>query len=168
MARLLEEVPEITGLTFRIHVEGGVSEGDYDFWREAFAGVDAAGRPVEIDMHAKGLDHETLDMARASGMPVAVSPKYLAEHMGLPYHHFGDPRTRVPAEGGRTNREKLSVGTPPFHTQQLRRLPAGRARLDTVLYRMWPGTQRVLTWGDPVFAAAYGRRPASATPTASN
>ena len=40
--RLLTEVPEITGLTFRVHVEGGIAEGDYGFWREAFAGVAAA------------------------------------------------------------------------------------------------------------------------------
>src|SRR5262249_54835659 len=26
-----------------------------------------------------------------------------------------------------------------------------------VLFRMWPGTQRMLLWGDPAMAAAYGR-----------
>ena len=26
-----------------------------------------------------------------------------------------------------------------------------------ILHRIWPGTQRVLLWGDPKFAAAYGR-----------
>ena len=26
-----------------------------------------------------------------------------------------------------------------------------------VLFRIWPGTQRVLLWGDPVLAAGYGR-----------
>src|SRR5690606_28800260 len=26
-----------------------------------------------------------------------------------------------------------------------------------VLFRIWPGTQRVLLWGDPEFAAGYGR-----------
>ncbi len=26
-----------------------------------------------------------------------------------------------------------------------------------IVYRVWPGTQRVLLWGDPTFAAGYGR-----------
>ena len=27
----------------------------------------------------------------------------------------------------------------------------------SVMFRMWPGTQRLLLWGDPEFAAAYGK-----------
>ena len=80
---LLREVPEITGLTFRIHVEGGISEGDYDFWRLVFGAIREAGRPIVIDMHAKGLDETTLNVGLETGMPVCVSPKYLAEHVGL-------------------------------------------------------------------------------------
>ena len=156
VARLLQEVPQITGLTFRIHVEGGVSEGDYDFWRKVWDGVKTAGRPIEIDMHAKGLDDETLDMARESGMPVAVSPKYLAEHMGLPYHTSAIREREYPPKIAVTNREKLSVGSRRFTRQSYGDfLRVGRDW--KVTHRIWPGTQRVLTWGDPAFAAAYGR-----------
>ena len=153
---LLREVPQITGLTFRVHVEGGIAEGEYGFWQEAFAGVKAAGRPVEIDMHGKGLDWKMIDIARATGMPVAASPKYLAEHMGPPYHQSAIRNKEYPPEIARSEREQLSEGSRKF----LRYSYGDLLRKDKdfkVLYRIWPGTQRVLLWGDPAFAAGYGR-----------
>jgi len=156
VAMLLAEVPEITGLTFRIHVEGGISEGDYDFWRTVFSAVRKAGRPILIDMHAKGLDETTLDLGLETGMPTAVSPKYLAEHMGLPYQTSAIREREYPPAQAMTNREKLSVGSRRFMRQSYGdMLPADKRW--QVIFRVWPGTQRVLSWGDPVFAAAYGR-----------
>lgn len=156
VAMLLKEVPEITGLTFRIHVEGGISEGDYDFWRLVFAGVRSAGRQILIDMHAKGLDETTLNVGLESGMPVGVSPKYLAEHMGLPYHPSAIREREYPPAEAMTNREKLSVGSRRFMRQSYGdMLPADKNW--NVVFRVWPGTQRLLAWGDPALAAAYGR-----------
>lgn len=156
LTALLTQVPEITGITFRVHVEGGISEGDYDFWRVAFAGITAVGRPVEIDMHGKGLDHEMLDVARQSGMPVAASPKYMSEHMGLPYHQSAIRNREYPKNPGRSDRERISSGSRSF----LRYSYGDLLRRDKdykVIFRIWPGTQRVLLWGDPVLAAGYGR-----------
>lgn len=153
---LLKAVPEITGLTFRVHVEGGIPEGDYAFWDEAFQGVAAAGRPVEIDMHGKGLDHETIGLARASGMPITASPKYMAEHMGLPYHQSAIREREYPPEVARSEREQLSEGSRKFLRYSYGDLLA-KDRDWKVLYRIWAGTQRVLLWGDPVLAAGYGR-----------
>ncbi|MBW6425803.1 hypothetical protein KX729_30905 [Rhizobium sp. XQZ8] len=153
---LLQEVPEITGLTFRVHVEGGIAEGEYGFWEEAFAGVADAGRPVEIDMHGKGLDHKMIGIARDSGMPIAASPKYLAEHMGPPYHMSAIRDKEYPPEVARSEREQLSEGSRKF----LRYSYGDLLTVDKdykVIYRIWPGTQRVLLWGDPEFAAGYGR-----------
>lgn len=156
ITRLLREVPEITGLTFRVHVEGGIAEGDYGFWKEAFAGVAAAGRPVEIDMHGKGLDHTVLDLARRSGMPFTASPKYLAEHMGPPYHQSAIREREYPPETARSEREKLSEGSRKFLRYSYGDLLT-RGKDYKVVYRIWAGTQRVLLWGDPAFAAGYGR-----------
>jgi hypothetical protein len=156
ITRLLKEVPEITGLTFRVHVEGGIAEGDYGFWEQAFAGVAAAGRPVEIDMHGKGLDHRMIDIARRTGMPVTASPKYLAEHMGLPYHQSAIRNKEYPPEAARSAREQLSEGSRKFLRYSYGDLLT-RDKDYSVLYRIWAGTQRVLLWGDPVMAAGYGR-----------
>ncbi len=156
ITRLLLEVPEITGLTFRVHVEGGIAEGDYGFWEQAFAGVAAAGRPVEIDMHGKGLDHKMIDVARKSGMPIAASPKYLAEHMGPPYHQSAIRNKEYPPETARSEREQLSEGSRKFLRYSYGDLLT-KNKDYKVIYRIWAGTQRVLLWGDPVFAAGYGR-----------
>ncbi|WP_051904218.1 hypothetical protein [Neorhizobium vignae] len=153
---LLKEVPEITGLTFRVHVEGGIAEGEYGFWEDAFAGVAAAGRPVEIDMHGKGLDHKMIGIARDSGMPIAASPKYLAEHMGPPYHQSAIREREYPPEIARSEREQLSEGSRKFLRYSYGDLLTADKDYK-VIYRIWPGTQRVLLWGDPEFAAGYGR-----------
>lgn len=156
LTRLLREIPEITGLTFRVHVEGGIAEGEYGFWREAFAGVADAGRPIEIDMHGKGLDHEMLQIARETGMPFAASPKYLAEHMGPPYHQSAIRNKEYPPEVPRSEREQLSEGSRKFLRYSYGDLLT-KDKDYKVIYRIWAGTQRVLLWGDPEFAAGYGR-----------
>ena len=98
---LLKACPAIGGITFRIHGESGVEEGSYDFWKTVFDGVATCGRQVEIDMHAKGMDETMLNLAVATRMPVKVSPKYWAEHMGMPYHQ-ADIRELEQPRAGRT------------------------------------------------------------------
>src|SRR6266478_502492 len=83
---LLKACPAISGVTFRVHGESGVEEGSYEFWKTVFEGVSTCGRKVEIDMHSKGMDQTMLDIAVGSGMPIRLSPKYWAEHMGMTYH----------------------------------------------------------------------------------
>ena len=89
---ILQKLPAVTGVTFRMHGESGVEEGSYGFWKAVFEGVASVGRTVEIDMHAKGMDQTMIDLALATGQPVKISPKYWAEHMGMPYHQatFGE------------------------------------------------------------------------------
>ncbi len=154
---LLKACPAISGVTFRIHGESGVEEGSYDFWKTVFDGVATCGRKVEIDMHAKGMDETMLNVAVATGLPVKVSPKYWAEHMGMPYHQ-ADIREIEQPRAGRTatGLMKLSSGSRSFlrygYGDLLREnRPWG------VLHRIWPGTQRLLLWADPLTAAAHSR-----------
>jgi hypothetical protein len=157
LALLLKACPQISGVTFRIHGESGIPEGSYGFWKTLFEGVVRAGRPIEIDMHAKGMDQQTLDIALATGMPVNCSPKYWAEHMGMPYHQAGIRELEMPP--------KTAVTAGPYTQSNgarkfLRYGYGDLLREDRkygVLHRIWPGTQRVLLCGDPVFAAGYGR-----------
>ena len=48
---LLQQVPEISGVTFRVHGESGVDEGSYEFWKTVFDGVATCGRKRR-DRHA--------------------------------------------------------------------------------------------------------------------
>ncbi|MCX6619865.1 MAG: hypothetical protein NTY38_02050, partial [Acidobacteria bacterium] len=153
---LLRECPAITGLTFRIHGESGVAEGSYKFWKAVFEGVARAGRKIEIDMHAKGMDQGMIDLALASGMPVNISPKYWAEHMGLPYHQAAIRELERPRENRGDSFMRFSSGERSFlrygYGDLLR-----RDRRYGVLHRIWPGTRKFLLWGDPELAAGYGR-----------
>jgi hypothetical protein len=152
---LLQAVPEIAGVTFRVHGESGVEEGSYQFWRMVFDGVATCGRRVEIDMHAKGMDQGLIDAALGSGQPVTISPKYWAEHLGLPYHQ-ADIRAQEWPRTDAAGLMKFSAGSRNFlrygYGDLLREDRAYR-----VLHRVWPGTQRLLIWGDPLTAGAYSR-----------
>ena len=155
--KLLMEVPEISGVTFRIHGESGVAEGSNDFWKTLFDGIARTGRKIEIDMHAKGLDFSMIDLALSTGMPVKASPKFWAEHMGLPYHQAAIRELEMPKPSRKNDGFfALSSGSRSFLRYSYGDLLAEN-RSHGVLFRIWPGTQRLLLWGDPAMAAAYGR-----------
>ncbi len=67
LALLLEKCPNIAGLTIRTHGESGISEGSYELWRMVFEGARRSGRPVELDLHAKGIDRTMIDTALETG-----------------------------------------------------------------------------------------------------
>jgi hypothetical protein len=157
LALLLKECPAVQGLTFRVHGESGIPEGSYDFWRTLFQGITRSGRQIEIDMHAKGLDSTMIDIATQTGMPIKVSPKYWAEHMGLAYHQAAIREVEMPRVGSGEQESvfKLSNGARRFLRYGYGDLFQHGRRYD-VLFRIWPGTQRMLLWGDPALAAGYG------------
>ena len=108
-------------------------------------------------MHAKGMDETMQNLAVATEEPVKISPKYWAEHMGMPYHQ-ADIREQEQPKPGRSGNAlmKFSAGSRSF----LRYGYGDLMREDRpwgVLHRIWPGTQRLLLWADPVTAAAHSR-----------
>jgi hypothetical protein len=157
---LLLACPSIDGVTIRTHGESGVPEGDkgrYEFWETLFSGVTRAGRPLEIDLHAKGIDQRIIDLALATGLPVRVSPKFWAEHMGLPYLQSSIRALELPTEAPTADRlMSLSTGTRNHMRYSYGDLFA-QGRRYGILHRVWPGTQRLLLWGDPAYAAQMGR-----------
>jgi hypothetical protein len=157
LAMLLRECPKISGVTLRIHGESGVTEGSYDFWRMVFAGVKRAGRKINMDLHAKGIDDKMIDLALATGMPVAVSPKFWAEHLGMPYHQADIREPEIPKAGhSDSGLMALSAGSRSFTRYGYADLMREDRRYH-ILWRIWPGSQRLLLWADPVFAAGYAR-----------
>ena len=154
---LLQACPDISGVTFRIHGESGVAEGSYDFWKTVFDGVAKCGRKVQIDLHAKGIDQAMIDLALAAGMPVQISPKYWAEHLGMPYHQGEIRELERPKPGKEgSGLMKLSSGSRSFLRYGYGDLLREDRRY-SVVHRVWPGTQRLLLWGDPLTAAAHAR-----------
>ena len=153
---LLKEVPNIQGLTFRIHGESGVEEGSFTFWKTVFDGVASCGRRVPIDMHTKGMTEQMIGIGLNTGQPLQLSPKFWAEHMGMTYHQADIRQLEKPKAQDRKGLMAMSDGTRSFLRYGYGDL-LPEDRKWTVVHRIWPGTQRVLLWGDPQFAAAYSR-----------
>ena len=156
LAALLHACPAISGVTLRTHGESGVREGSYAFWRTVFEGVAKSGRKVEIDLHTKGLNQTIIDGALSTGMPLRLSPKYWAEHMGMPYHQAAIRELEMPQENEHPESSffALSSGSRSFtrygYADFLR-----EGRPYKVMIRVWPGTHRLLLWGDPATTAAH-------------
>jgi hypothetical protein len=155
LAAILKACPQITGLTLRIHGESGIPEGSYSFWQTLFEAISEAGRVIEIDMHAKGLNQVMIDMALKTGMPVKAGAKFWAEHQGLGYHQADIREAEYPRKGV-TGTFAVSSGERNFTRYGYGDFYGQHSDIE-VLYRVWPGTQRHLLWGDPALASGYGR-----------
>lgn len=154
---LLQQCPAISGITFRVHGESGVNEGSYDFWKTIFDGIKTCGRVVEIDMHSKGMDQQMIDTALSVGVPVSISPKWWAEHMGMPYHQADIRALEVPKANTQASAlMNLSAGSRSFTRYGYGDMLKENRKYD-VVHRIWPGTQRLLLWGDPLTSGAQSR-----------
>ncbi len=155
LAQVLRECPAISGVTLRVHGESGVAEGSWNFWQTVFAGIAGARRPMRLDMHAKNIDEETIRLALETRMSVSISPKFWAEHMGLPYHQSSIRVLETGPDGpaGLLARSAVDRRFTRYSFGDLLKSD----RQYKVVHRIWPGTQRVLMWGDPLFVARYSR-----------
>jgi len=155
---LLKACPGITGLTMRVHGESGIPEGDFGFWEVVFQGVGKLDRKIAVNLHAKGTSQRIIDIAQSTKMPVSLSPKYWAEHLGLSYQPASIRETeKPPAEPNKAGSLfELSSGARRFMRYSYGDL-FKKSRTYDVYFRIWPGTQRVLLWGDPGLAAGDGR-----------
>jgi hypothetical protein len=146
---LIRECPAISGITLRAHSESGISDGSYDFWRTVFSGIGDCGRRMELDLHSKGIEHRLIRMAIDTGQPVRVSTKYTAEHMGLPGH-------QIEIREQERNRPSSTPQERAFTRYGYGDYLAGDRAFGTY-FRLWPGKDRFLLWGDPAIVAGYGR-----------
>jgi hypothetical protein len=156
---LLKECPEIQGVTMRVHGESGIPEGSWDFWRTLFEAFPKAGRTINIDMHAKGVNQTMIDIGVGTGMPVTLGAKYSAEHQSLGYNQADIRALEIPKPN--KNLEKDTPFSLSSGARSFTRYGYGdffyQGSKAKILYRLWPGTQRHLLSADPEMAAAYGR-----------
>ncbi|MFI4908199.1 MAG: hypothetical protein ACHQHL_08875 [Steroidobacterales bacterium] len=157
LTALLVACPTISGVTLRTHAESGVREGSYDFWRTVFDGAVRCGRKVELDLHPKGLDWKLIDAALATGLPLRLSPKYWAEHIGMPYQQTAIRELEMPQEHAPADAfAALSTGTRSFTRYGYADFLREHRRF-SVMFRVWPGSDRLLLTGDPATAASHSR-----------
>ncbi|HZL49699.1 MAG TPA: hypothetical protein VFC37_01990 [Terracidiphilus sp.] len=155
---LLKECPEIQGVTMRVHGESGIPEGSWDFWKTLFEAFPKAGRTIEIDMHAKGVNQTMIDIGVATGMPIKLGAKYSAEHQSLGYNQTDIRALEIPKATRSAEQTPFSLSS---GARSFTRYGYGdffyQGSKAKILYRLWPGTQRHLLSADPEMAAAYSR-----------
>lgn len=147
---VLKACPGINGVVLRVHGESGIPEQDFAFWQTLLEGVVKTGRRIEINLHAKGMTQKMINIALATHLPVTLSPKYWAEHCGLPYQPASIRKKEMPPlHPVKKGFFDLSEGSRRFLRYSYGDL-LKRDRPYGVIFRIWPGTQRCLLWGDPV------------------
>jgi hypothetical protein len=140
---LLKKCPDIDGFSFRVHYEGGIpDEGHERFWSAVFDALSATDKPLQVDMHAKGVDDSLLDAVDKPGLKPVLGAKYWAEHQGLPYHQASIRRLEeskpVPPGHELTAGDRLLA---PLHAVRQRRSS-----------KPWPLLIRIL----PLVTVAHG------------
>ena len=142
LARLLDSCPAIDGVQFRMNHESGVAEDrQAGYYEPQFRTIAGCGRPVRLDLRAKGLTDDTIRLARELVPETVVSTKHWCEHLGLPY-----PMPAIQRFDRRNYRR--------YGTWDLLRKP----RSFPLVHRLWSaGSQRVLLWGDPEWVRRFAR-----------
>ena len=153
---ILKKCTNINGITLRVHVECGIQERDYKFWKIYFESIKKIKRKINLDLHAKGIDNKLINLALNVTSDVTVSPKYTAEHMGLPYHQTSIRKQEMPPKKQVDNKWIFSEGKRKFLRYSYGDLLSNNRKYD-ILFRIWPGTQRILIWGDSDLARGYGQ-----------
>lgn len=140
LGRVLEACPAIDGVQFRMNIESGIDEDQQvGFYEKQFRAIAACGRPIRLDLRAKGLTDETIGRALAMVPDTVVSTKFWCEHLGMPY--------AMPAI------QQFDVNHyRRYGTWDLLKKP----RAFPLIHRLWSaGTQRVLLWGDPEWVRRF-------------
>jgi len=147
---LVTAVPEIDVVQFRVNHESGVGTqvSAEDFWMrcsDAVADVAAeTGRPLILDLRAKGLTDAMVAHAFSRGLPVEVPTKFWCEHAALPYHITVMRSEELDQLDNFNHSRRYSFA------DMLR-----KPRYYDVIYRLWNyGSTNLFLWGD----ADYARR----------
>lgn len=136
LRKVLQACPEIRSVQVRTNVESGIAyEQQVAFFRDfVFPAIQQAGRLVTLDLRGWQAQPGVVEAAVKTGLPLRVSAKFWAEHLGRPY---------PPAET-----------FPGYSYGDLLRKP----RPWTFFFEIWAlGSNRLLVWGDPDYVRQAAR-----------
>jgi len=140
LRKLLEACPAIDGVQFRMNREAGVPEDEQlKYYETQFRAIAECGRPIRLDLRAKGLSNRTIDRARELIPNTVVSTKFWCEHLGQPYV--------MPAIQSADVKNYRRYGVWDL---------LEKPRDWDLVYRLWSvGTQKILLWGDPEWVRRF-------------
>ena len=140
LARLLASCPGIDGVQFRMNYESGVAEDrQAEYYAPQFRAIAECGRSIRLDLRAKGLTDDTIELAQKLVPDTVISTKHWCEHLGMPY-----PMPAIQQFDQKNYRR--------YGTWDLLRKPRSFA----LIHRLWSaGSQRVLLWADPEWVRRF-------------
>ncbi len=140
LARLLAVCLGIDGVQFRMNYESGVAEDrQAEYYAPQFRAIAECGRPIRLDLRAKGLTDDTIELAQELVPDTVISTKHWCEHLGMPY-----PMPAIQQFDQKNYRR--------YGTWDLLRKPRSFA----LIHRLWSaGSQRVLLWADPEWVRRF-------------
>ncbi|MEZ4837182.1 MAG: hypothetical protein R2873_35160 [Caldilineaceae bacterium] len=144
---LLQQCPELYGVQLRVNHESGVGtqESNEAFWLMLIDAVAECGRPVQLDLRAKGLTNGMIQRALAGGVQLTLPTKYWCEQTGLP-HHLTQMRREELTQLGNLNHSRR------YSYSDLLRKP----HWYDMLYRLWTlGSTTLFAWGDPDYVRRF-------------
>ena len=161
---LLKACPGISGLTLRVHGESGIPEGDFGFWDVLFQGIGKLDRKIEVNLHAKGITEQMINIALSTKMPITLSPKYWAEHLGLPYQQSSIRELEMPPVefGAKERLLRNQFWAPDAFLRYSLRRSAQRSRVRTTSF-----SASGLGLSEHCFGATRSSRPQMAAPRTS-
>ena len=127
---VLASCPAIRSVQLRTNYESGIPPAQQvEFYRDyVFRAIQEAGRSVILDLRGWVLANGLIEAATGVGMPLRVSTKYWAEHLGWPYQ----PAETFPGYSYANFLEK--------------------PRPYDFYWELWGlGSHRLLLWGDPEY-----------------
>jgi hypothetical protein len=130
LRKLLRSCPAITSVQLRTNAESGIpDERQLEFYgNHVFRALRDAGRPVTLDLRGWSLAEGMIAAAERSGVPLRLSAKFWAEHLGRPYQ----PAETYP------NYSYLDLLAKP--------------RRHRFYWELWGlGSHRLLLWGSPEY-----------------
>ena len=150
---LIHAVPEIDIIQFRVNHESGVGTqvSAEDFWNhctDAVAEIATEdGRPLILDLRAKGLTDTMISHAFSKGLHVEVPTKYWCEHAAMP-HHITIMRSEELAKLDNLNHSRR------YSYADMLKKP----RYYDVIYRLWNyGSTNLFLWGDADYARRFSK-----------
>ena len=141
LARLLASCPRIDGVQFRMNYESGVAEDrQAEYYEPQFRAIAECGRPIRLDLRAKGLTDDTIELAQKLVPDTVISTKHWCEHLGMPYpmpaiQQFDQKNyRRYGTLGSAAQTSLLCADSSPVECGKSARAPVGRSRMGAALY----------------------------------
>ncbi len=134
--RLLADCPKIKGIQLRVNPESGVPpEKQTEFFAATvFKAIQECDREVFLDLRGWHAHPQTIRAAKSMKIPMRISMKYWAEHLGAPY--------------------QAAKQNPAYSYADFLRYP----QECPISYQVWAlGSHRNFVWGDPEYVKTFCR-----------